>query len=142
MSADPLLPHPPIPDPLDADPLVFSPVPTTARHDGWSPERQRGFIAALAEHGGVAAAARSVGMTPQGARKLRTRPQAESFARAWDLAVDEGRIRSRDEALRRGMEGVLVPVTRNGKVIGTRRRFDNRLLFAACYGEPMSRYDR
>jgi hypothetical protein len=128
---------------LADDQFVFAPVPTaSSRHDGWTPERQRAFIAALAEHGGVAAAARSMGMTPQGARKLRLRPQAEGFARAWDLAVEEGRDRARDEALRRGREGVLVPVTYAGKVIGQRRRFDNRLLFAACYGEPMSRYDR
>lgn len=129
-------PHP------DDDPLVFAPVPTTTRHDGWTPDRQRAFIAALASHGGVAAAARSVGMTPQGARKLRRRAGAEGFARAWDAAVEEGRIRASEEALRRGTEGVLVPVTYAGKVTGQRRRFDNRLLFAACYGEPMSRYER
>ena len=69
-------PHP------DDDPLVFTPVPASSRHDGWTAERQRTFIAAVAEHGGVAAAARSVGMTPQGARKLRLRPDAEDFARA------------------------------------------------------------
>jgi len=131
------------PDPADDDPLVFAPVPTAStRHDGWTPERQRRFVAALAEHGGVAAAARSVGMTAQTARRLRLRAGAQGFARAWDAAVAEGRERARDEALRRGREGVLVPVTYAGKVIGRRRRFDNRLLFAACYAEPMSRYER
>ena len=127
----------PSPDP-DDDPLVFTPVPGSTRHDGGTPERPRAFIAACAEQGGVAAAARSVGMTPQGARKLRLRPDAEDFARAWDVAVEEGRLRARDEALRRGKEGVLVP----GKVIGTRRCFDGRLLFAAYCDELMFRYDR
>jgi hypothetical protein len=126
--------------PLDTDPLDFTPVATAARSDGWTPDRQRRFIAALAEHGGVAAAARSVGMTPQTANRLRKRPDAESFARAWDAAIDEGRARSVDEALKRGMEGVVIPVIRGGKVIGHRRRFDNRLLYAACYGEPMGRF--
>lgn len=124
------------------DPLVFTPVPITARHDGWTADRQRAFIAVLASHGGVAAAARAMGMTPQTARRLRTRPDAESFARAWDAAIEEGRLRAQEEAMRRGLEGYLVPVTRDGRIVGHRRRLDNRLLFAACYGEPMSRYER
>jgi hypothetical protein len=125
---------------LDTDSYDFTPVTTASRSDGWTPDRQRRFIAALAEHGGVAAAARSVGMTPQTANRLRKRPDAVSFARAWDKAVEEGRARSVDEALKRGLEGVVVPVMRNGKIVGHRRRFDNRQLYAACYGEPMGRF--
>src|SRR3569623_682133 len=33
--------------PVDLDPIPFDPVPTAARHDGWTPARQRDFIAAL-----------------------------------------------------------------------------------------------
>lgn len=79
-------------------------------------------------------------MTPQSANRLRRRPDATSFAQAWEKALDEGRARSLDEALARGMEGVVVPVIRRGEVVGHRRRFDNRLLYAACYGEPMGRF--
>jgi hypothetical protein len=122
--------------------LAFTPVLTAPRGDGWTPERQRSFIAHLAQHGGVGAAARVVGMTPQTANRLRKRPGAESFAGAWDAALAEGRQHSLDEAVRKGRDGYLVPVTRNGIIVGQRRRFDNRLLFAACYGEPMSRYLR
>lgn len=129
-------------EPLDDDPYAFTPVATASRSDGWTPDRQRRFIVELAQHGGVAVAARSVGMSPQTANRLRKRPDASSFARAWDAAVEEGRARSYDEALKRGIEGVIVPVVRAGKIVGHRRRFDNRLLYAACYGEPMSRYDR
>ena len=128
------------PAPLDDDPYDFTPVATASRSDGWTPDRQRRFILALAGHGGVAAAARSVGMTPQSANRLRKRADAASFAHAWDRAIDEGRARSLDAALARGMEGVVVPVMRGGKVVGHRRRFDNRLLYAACYGEPMGRF--
>lgn len=128
------------PEPLDDDPYDFTPVVTASRSDGWAPDRQRRFILALAGHGGVAAAARSVGMTPQSANRLRRRPDATSFAQAWGKALDEGRARSLDEALARGMEGVVVPVIRRGEVVGHRRRFDNRLLYAACYGEPMGRF--
>ncbi|MEO5866341.1 MAG: hypothetical protein ABIS14_12580 [Sphingomonas sp.] len=125
------------------DPLAFIPVPTaTSRHDGWSPDRQAAFIELLASHGGVAAAARAIGMTPQSANRLRKRAGAESFAAAWDAALEEGRLRSYDEALRIGREGRLVPVTRLGRLLGHRRVLNNRLLFAACYGEPLRRYER
>ena len=125
---------------MSDSPPEFTPVSTAARHDGWTPERQRAFITALASLGGVAAAARSVGMTPQTARRLRRRPGAEGFAGAWDIAVEQGRDRAREEAIRRGRDGWWSPVVRDGKVVGHRHRFDNRLLFAACYGEPMGRY--
>ncbi len=127
---------------MSDSPPDFTPVPTSPRHDGWTPERQRAFIAALAEHGGVAAAARSVALTPQTARRLRKRPDATEFAFAWDCALAQGRDRSREEAIRRGRDGWWSPIMRNGKLVGHRHRFDNRLLFAACYGEPASRYDR
>lgn len=81
-------------------------------------------------------------MTAQGANRLRKRAGAEGFARAWDAALSEGRLKTFDEAMRRGRDGYTSPILRNGKVVGYRQRFDNRLLFAACYGEPPSRYDR
>ena len=40
---------------------AFEPVPRkTRRHDGWTPERQKAFIAALADTGSVKRAARWV----------------------------------------------------------------------------------
>ena len=79
-------------------------------------------------------------MTPQSANRLRKRADAESFARAWDKAIEEGRARSYDAAVARGLHGYLAPVIRDGKVVGHRHRFDNRLLYAACYGAPMGRF--
>lgn len=125
--------------PKDDDPFAFTPVATSPRADGWSAERQRAFIAQLASHGGIAAAARAVGMTPQSARRLRNRPDAAGFVRAWDAAADQGRVTALDEAMRIAREGRLVPVVRRGKIVGHRRCFDGRLLFAACYGAPMVR---
>jgi hypothetical protein len=120
------------------DRLAFTPVASgSPRHDGWTPERQRAFIAQLVETGGVAAAARAVGMTRQSAVRLRKRADAEGFARAWDNALCEGRDRNLDLAIERGRDGYWVPVTRKGRVVGRRHRFDNRLLFAACYAQPM-----
>jgi hypothetical protein len=70
---------------------AFEPVPRKIRrHDGWTPERQRAFIAALAESGNVNAACEHVGMTAVGAYYLRRQPGAESFRRAWEAALDGG----------------------------------------------------
>src|SRR5690349_15820368 len=68
------LPPPPVPE--------FIPVPLRYRKDGWTPERQRRYVAALAETGHLGKAARAVGMTEQSAGKLRRRPGAASFAAA------------------------------------------------------------
>lgn len=48
-------------------PASFAPVPTKLRHDGWTPDRQHDFVAALAASGCVAEACRAVGMTPASA---------------------------------------------------------------------------
>ena len=65
-------------------PPAFSPVRLRARRDGWSPERQCAFFAALYATGCVARAARSVGCSRESAYRLRARAGAESFAQAWD----------------------------------------------------------
>jgi hypothetical protein len=61
-----------------------------ARRDGWTPERQFAYVAALAEIGHGGRAARSVGMSEQSACRLRRRPGAAAFNRlcgaAWLLA--------------------------------------------------------
>lgn len=73
--------------------LDFDPVPVRARRDGWTPERQRRYVAALFETGHMGKAARAVGMTEQGVAKLRRRPDAASFARACAAAYRAARRR-------------------------------------------------
>ena len=58
----------------------FTPVPRRYRHDGWTPERQKAFIAALADTGCVTRAARMVNIAQTNAYELRRAPGAESFA--------------------------------------------------------------
>ena len=66
----------------------FKPVPRQRRRrDGWTPERQRRFIAGLAEGDSVRVAANAVGMTPEGAYQLRRQPGAADFAAAWAEAL-------------------------------------------------------
>jgi len=116
-----------------SDPLVFTPVPSArSRHDGWTPERQRAFIDALAQIGVVAAAARSVGMSAKSAYALRKRAGEESgFARAWDVALRQGRAMAIDLSIERVFNGETVPIFYRGRQIGERVRHDNRLLIAA-----------
>lgn len=116
-----------------SDPFAFEPVPSASnRHDGWTPERQRGFIAALAEIGMVAAAARSVGMSRKSAYALLGRAGADSsFARAWREAQSEGRSNAWSTAVDRAINGVEVPYFYRGVQRGMRRVYDDRLLIAA-----------
>ncbi len=79
--------------PLDPDPeiaalLGFSPVLRKCKRvDGWTPDRQRTFIAALARLGDVDRAAQSLGRTASGAFKVRTSAGGDGFADAWDAAL-------------------------------------------------------
>src|SRR4051812_28528512 len=77
MSASPPVEAAPPPPP-------FAPVPLRSRQDGWTVERQRTFIAALARTGCVGRAALEAGMSRESAYRLRRRKGAESFAAAWD----------------------------------------------------------
>ncbi len=108
---------------------VFAPVPRHCqRHDGWTPERQRNFIEALADLGSVRAAANAVNMTPEGAYLLRRHAEAAEFRKAWEAALALGVQRLEDVAMDRALHGVEVPVYCFGKIIGTRRVYNDALL--------------
>jgi len=117
--------------------LPFTPVPLRARRDGWTPETQVAFIAALAATRCVVAAARAVGRSFQTVYRLRARAGAEGFVAAWDAVfapplpgtVFEGRA----------VDGVARPIRWRGRQVGERRRYDNRL---ALYLLRLRRPDR
>ncbi|HEY0147717.1 MAG TPA: hypothetical protein VGB70_01805 [Allosphingosinicella sp.] len=106
----------------------FAPVPRKYRHDGWTPERQKAFIEALADTGSVRRAARMVNIAQTNAYALRRAPGAEGFRRAWDAALDFGLKRLKDIAFERATEGYLVPVFVGGKLMGFRRKHNDALL--------------
>lgn len=106
----------------------FTPVPRKYRYDGWTVERQRGFIAALADTGSVTAACRRINMSIEGAYALRRQPGAEEFAAAWADALDHGVQSLADIAIDRAREGVAVPVYWKGEQVGERRWYNDRLL--------------
>lgn len=117
--------------------LDFAPVPRRHRHDGWTPRRQRGFIAALAETGSVSLAAAAVNMAPEGAYSLRRQPGAEEFREAWDAALDHGAEIVDGAALERSIHGVPVPIFQGGKQVGERRVFNERLtMFLLQHRKP------
>lgn len=125
-----------------------APAPGTAlvplRHDGWTPARQAVFLRVLAATGNVSAAAREVGMTRQSAYKLRARLRGEPFDHGWQAAFACGYDRLAEAALERALNGTEVPHYHKGELVGTHRRFDERLTLGLLHmraGAPAQRRD-
>ena len=132
--------------PAASAPVTLQPAasaPTRTRVDGWTPTRQKAFIETLADCGSVALAARAVGCSKETAYRLRRKPGAEAFAQAWDAAIAHAIRRLSDEAVERALLGEEVPVFYKGELVGTRRRYSDRLITfllrhhdPAAYGVP------
>jgi hypothetical protein len=104
----------------------------------------------LAETGSVSAAAAYVGMARETAYRLRRKPGAEGFARAWDIAMRIACDRlgraapaipelglahlppkvTGDELWRRIVDGRWRPVLRRGKYVGSLHNPDNSALLS------------
>ncbi len=111
---------------------AFSPVPLRCRADGWTPQRQAEFLAALALTRSVCAAARKVGMARETAYRLRRRADAASFAAAWDAVLGRGlalrwKVTVEDRA-QRAHYGLLKPLIYRGEHVGTVQQADNSAL--------------
>ena len=120
----------------------FTPVPVRPRHDGWTPERQIAFVEALAESACVAEAARAVGMSVEGAYRLRRHPDSQAFRIAWDHALEYAVSRLSDAAIGRAINGIAIPHYYKGELVGEHRRFDEGLTrFILRYRDPV-RYGR
>lgn len=125
----------------DPDAYDWVPVLRKRRKDGWTPERQRAFIGALADCGVVIEAARSVGMSDASAYTLRRAPGAESFAAAWDAALDAASRRLVDIAFDRAINGVDdVILDRDGHHVYTKRKYNDRLLMFLIRAHAPERY--
>jgi hypothetical protein len=115
----------------DSPEIAFTPVPLArSRRDGWSAERQQRFIELLAQIGLVAVCARAVGMSAKSAYALRKRPGAEDFANAWDEAVGLGRFAAEVQAIDRAMHGERRPIFYQGRQVGERTVYNDKLLIA------------
>ena len=126
----------------DIPEIPFDPVPRLRqRRKGWSEARQRDFIRALSQCASVAAAARSVGMTPRSAYRLADAPGADSFVEAWDIAIDLGVTHMRFDGLDRSLNGSFVPVYRRGKLVQVEHRRNDRLAIAILGGRQTTADD-
>lgn len=98
------------------------------RHDGWTPEVRVKFLEALANCGNVTSAALFVQRSRTSAYSMKRRDMG--FARGWDAALLLARDVATDCLQDRAMNGVEDDVYHQGEVVGTRRRYDSRLLLA------------
>ena len=69
---------------------IRSSFPGRTRRDGWTVERQIGFLAALTRTRSVTRAAAAVGMSRESAYRLRLRPESALFAALWDRSLASG----------------------------------------------------
>ena len=121
------------PAPRDAhghDPAAcdWVPVLRKRRADGWSPDKQRAFVAALAATGSVTTAAQIVGLSASSAYRLRRALGSEGFSGAWDAALGAARRRRIRAVPGRTLHGHARPILYRGQRVGERRFFDNRLV--------------
>jgi hypothetical protein len=109
-------------------PAAFEPVPVRRRHDGWTADKQRDFIAALAETGCVSEACAEVGITPRSAYRLREHPKGAAFRAAWDHAQSLACVRLTALAWERAVHGSTERLYKDGELVAERRRPSDRLL--------------
>jgi hypothetical protein len=117
--------------------MDFTPVARARRRrDGWSADQQRRFILALGVMGSAGHAARAVGMSRASAYRLREAAGAESFANAWDAALDQGRARGYDAAMERALNGVTIVRVHKGGSVSVQGGPDMRLVNAVLRDPP------
>jgi hypothetical protein len=121
-------------------PAAFTPAAVKPRADGWTPQKQRGFIEALAEGGSVEHAARSVGMNRASAYRLRHRPGGADFAAAWDGAMAHIVEKLEHATFERALNGTVKPVFHKGEQVGEVRLWSERLAMFLLRGHNSKRY--
>jgi len=100
------------------------------------------FLRELAATNNVSAAAKSVGMSRQGAYRLRAQQKGRPFDIGWEAAFQHGYDNLAQAALERALNGVEVHHYYKGELVGTSRKFDERLTVALLamrnrFGAPL-----
>ena len=105
----------------------FEPVKLRYRHDGLTPARQVALVQTMAECGCIREACARVGVSAEAVYRLRRRPDAQSFRTAMDVALDGAADKVEDAVFSRAINGVEIPHYYKGELVGTHRRYDERL---------------
>ena len=129
-----------------AEPIDFTPAPSRKHRSGWTPERQRDFVLALADGHLPGVAAAKVGLGRQSAYRLRMKAGAEGFSAAWDEAESAGR-RLRGAGRGRASawdlaNGLLMPRFHRGHFVGFVLRQDDAALIRLLTGAERERRQR
>lgn len=120
--AEPAAAPPPAAEPFDGVALEDS----RKRLAGWSAERQRVFLAHLAETGSVHLASAAARLSARSAYRLRARSPA--FAAAWDIAQQLAVGRLSALAFDRAIHGRIDQVWQEGELVAEKRVPSDRLL--------------
>ncbi len=120
----------------------FEPVKLRYRHDGLTPARQVAVVQAMAACGCVREACAKVGISAEAVYELRRRPDAQSFRLAMDMALDGAVERVEDGVFARAINGVEIPHYYKGELVGTHRRYDERLALFILRYRKRHRYGR
>jgi hypothetical protein len=109
-------------------PPEFEIAPTRKQYSGWTADRQRKFIEHLSLTGSVGEAAASVGVSSRSAYRLRNKAGAESFARAWDAALQLAATRLAAIAFDRALHGRSERFYKGGELVMERKMPSDYLL--------------
>ena len=123
-------PRVPLDHSADGPPPGAGEEPGAARthHNGWTAGRKAAFLHMLAESGNVRVAASRVALSHQSAYLARRRDPV--FAAAWAAALVLAREAAEQVLASRAIDGVEEDVWCRGERVGTRVRYDSRLLLA------------
>lgn len=103
-------------------------------HNGFTRDRQRRFLETLAATGCVTEAAEAAGLSRQALYRHRNRRGGEAFRAAWNRAQHCATGLLGDVAIERALQGIEEPVFWKGEQVGTRRRYNDKLLMFLLRG--------
>ena len=109
-----------------------------SRHDGFTPQRRRLFLETLRETGCVQDACRVAGISDTAVYKARKRDP--ELGELWQAALSRAGTDVDTLAWHRAVVGVEEPVWAYGKLVGTRRKRDDRLFRMLVQASDPNRY--
>ena len=115
-----------LPAPKAATPKLPA-VKRKPRHNEWTRAKMAEFLRELAATQNVAVAAKNVGMSRASAYALRNRLKGTPFDLGWEVALEMGFTQLAHAVMDRAINGVEQEHYYHGQLIGTSRKYDNRL---------------